>query len=36
VGVIGRLEIDATSGEVLADETLAEELLPRAQALIAN
>jgi hypothetical protein len=30
-GVIGRLEIDATSGEILA-----EELLPRAQALTAN
>lgn len=36
VGVIGRLEIDATTGEILADESLAEELLPRAQALTAN
>lgn len=36
VGVVSRLEIDATTGEVLADETLAEELAPRARALIAN
>ena len=36
VGVVGRLEIDATTGEVLADETVAEEIIPRAHALIAN
>ncbi len=36
VGVLGRLEMDATSGEILADETFAEELTPRAHALIAN
>lgn len=36
VGVVGRLEIDATTGAILADETLAEELSPRAHALIAN
>ena len=36
VGVVGRLEIDATTGEVLANDTLAEELIPRAHALIAN
>jgi len=36
IGTVGRLEIDATTGEVLADETLAEELTPRAHALIAN
>lgn len=36
IGVVGRIEIDATTGEVLADETLAEELAPRAHALIAN
>ena len=36
VGVIGRLELDALTGDVLADESLAEELLPRARALTAN
>jgi hypothetical protein len=37
VGVIGRLEIDAaTTGEILADESLAEELLPRARSLTAS
>ncbi len=36
VSVIGRLELDATTGQILADETLAEELLPRVHALIAN
>ena len=36
VGIVGRIEIDAITGEVLADETLAEELTPRAHALITN
>lgn len=36
VDVVGRIELDAITGEVLADETLAEELTPRAHALIAN
>ena len=36
VGVIGRLELDALTGDVLADESLAEELLPRARVLTAN
>ena len=36
VGVVGRIELDAITGEALADETLAEELTPRAHALIAN
>ena len=36
VGVVGRIELDAITGEVLADETLAQELAPRAHALIAN
>ena len=36
VGMVGRIEIDAITGEVLADETLAEELNPRARALTAN
>ena len=36
VGLLGRLELDAITGEVLADESLAEELLPRARALTAN
>lgn len=36
VGVVGRIELDAITGKVLADETLAEELTPRAHALIAN
>lgn len=36
IGVVGRLELDAITGEVLADKTLAEELAPRAHALIAN
>ena len=36
IGVVGRLEIDAITGEVLADETLAEELTPYAHALTAN
>jgi hypothetical protein len=36
VGLLGRLELDAITGDVLADESLAEELLPRAQALTAN
>jgi len=36
IGVVGRLELEAITGEVLADETLAEELTPRAHALIAN
>jgi len=36
VGVLGRLELDAITGEVLADESLAEELLPRARTLTAN
>jgi len=36
IGAVGRLEIDAITGEVLADETLAEELTPHAHALTAN
>jgi hypothetical protein len=36
VGVVGRIELDAITGEVLANETLTEELAPRAHALIAN
>jgi hypothetical protein len=36
VGVVGRLEIDASSGEILANQSLVEELAPRAQTLIAN
>lgn len=36
VGAVGRLEVDATTGEILADETLAQEFIPRAQALTAN
>ncbi|MCB0164994.1 MAG: hypothetical protein KDI79_12255 [Anaerolineae bacterium] len=36
VGAIGRLELDAITGKVLADETLAEELTPCAHALMAN
>lgn len=36
VGLIGRLEVDATTGDVLADASLAEELLPRARAVTAN
>lgn len=36
VGVVGRLELDAITGEVLADQTLTEELTPRAHDLIAN
>jgi hypothetical protein len=36
VGSVGRLEVDATTGEILADETLAQEFIPRAQALTAN
>jgi hypothetical protein len=32
--VIGRLELDALTGDVLADESLAEELLPRVLALV--
>jgi hypothetical protein len=36
VGLVGRLELDAITGEVLADETLAEELIPRARALTAD
>ena len=36
IGRIGRLEMDANTGEVLADETLIQEMLPRAFALVAN
>jgi hypothetical protein len=36
VGPVGRVEIEATTGEVLADETLVKELSPRAHAFIAN
>jgi len=36
VGRVGRLEIEATTGDVLADETLAQEIIPLAHALIAN
>jgi hypothetical protein len=32
IGCIGRLTIDATSNEVLADETLAQEMMPLVQA----
>ncbi len=36
IGYVGRLELDATSGDVLANETLAQEILPLAEALTAN
>ena len=36
VGIVGRIELDAVTGEVLADETLAEELTPRAHDLVTN
>lgn len=36
VGMIGRLEIDAVTGEVLADETLTQELLPLVHAVHPN
>jgi hypothetical protein len=36
VGSVGRLEIDATTGEILANDKLAEEMIPLAADLIAN
>jgi hypothetical protein len=36
VGRVGRLELEATTGDILADETLAQEIIPLARALIAN
>ena len=33
VGHVGRLEIDAVTGDVLADEPLAQEIITRAHAL---
>lgn len=36
LGAVGRLEIDATSGEILANDTLAEEIIPLASNLTAN
>ena len=36
IGSVGRLEVDATTGEILANETLAQEIIPRAHALTAN
>jgi hypothetical protein len=36
IGSVGRLKVDATTGEILADETLAQEFIPRAHALTAN
>jgi hypothetical protein len=35
IGQVGRLEVEATTGKVLATETLAQEIAPRAQALAA-
>lgn len=36
IGAVGRLEIDATTGEVLANDKLAEEIIPLAYDLTAN
>jgi hypothetical protein len=36
LGLIGRLEIDASSGEILAGKALAEVLAPRAYALTSS
>jgi hypothetical protein len=36
LGRVGRLEIEAMTGEVLADETIAREIVDHAQALAGN
>lgn len=36
IGVVGRLELDAITGEILTDETVVQEFAPRARALTVN
>ncbi len=36
VGCVGQLEMDAATGDVLADEVLAQEIIARARALAAD